>query len=51
MSCLAETSKTPIRTFFRFITVFYEHGCMRSATDDPDSDAVTVSQKCIDEVI
>ena len=51
MKCLAQASKTPIKTFFRFVTVFYEHGCMRTTNNSQDDSEVTVSSKCVDEVV
>ena len=51
LRCLSEASKTPVRTFFRFVTLFYEKGCMRTPKDaDPDSAEVVTSQSCIDKV-
>ena len=48
LRCLSEASKTPIKTFFRFVTLFYENGCMRPANQDsPDNGHVTVSQSCV----
>lgn len=47
LRCLSETSKTPIKTFFRYVTLFYENGCMVAADEtNPDSGEVTVSTSC-----
>ena len=50
MQCLSEASRTPVKTFFRYVTVFYEHGCMRSTTDPDNPDEVTLSAACAEEV-
>ena len=47
MRCLSESSKTPAKSFFRFIALFYEHGCMKEKEESKD---VVVSMQCADKV-
>ena len=51
LRCLAEGSRTPISTFFRFVTIFYERGCMRPSGNEDRPYEVDVSMKCADEII
>lgn len=52
MRCLAEGSSTPAKTFFRFVTLFYESGCMIAADEaEADSGDVKVRKSCVDKLI
>ena len=52
MQCLAEASKTPVRTFFSFITHFYEKGCMVAADEaHADSGHVKIKRSCVDKLL
>lgn len=52
MRCLAEASKRPANTFFRFVTLFYESGCMVVADEkEADSGNVKVSHSCVNKLI
>jgi len=52
MQCLAEASKTPVKTFFNFITHFYEKGCMVAADEAyADSGHVKIKRSCVDKLL
>ena len=52
MQCIAENSATPAKTFFRFVTLFYERSCMGVFDNaDPDSGEVTIRQSCVEKLI
>ena len=52
LSCLSEQSKTPIKTFFRFVTLFYERGCMQEVFDSNSDEGrkVTLRENCTDKL-
>ena len=50
MRCLSEASPTPVKTFFRFVTLFYESNCMIEGNDEA-AGHVFVNPNCIDKLI